>query len=306
MPQTTGNILLIRPCGFSYNAETAVSNAFQNVSVNINNELLNAAAVKEFDAMADVLRKKGVNVFVFDDTAVVVKPDAVFPNNWVTFHADGTVVLYPMCAPNRRFERRMDIIDSLRSNFFIKNIIDLSSYENEGTFLEGTGSIIFDHLNRIAYASISIRTNKELFFYVCESLNYKPVCFHSYDRNGKEIYHTNVMMCVGDQFAIVCTESILENERSSVIGSLEDTGHEIVHITRDQMNSFAGNMLQISNQDAKKILVLSETAFSSLTDVQRNTLAQYNELLPIPIKTIETIGGGSVRCMIAEIFLKPL
>ena len=300
--QTTSNILLIRPANFGFNEETRASNVFQK-ELNENAETVRQKASLEFETFASQLKSHGVNVFDFDDTPSPVKTDAVFPNNWISFHADGTVVLYPMLSANRRLERRADIIESLKDKFEITNIIDLSIYESENLFLEGTGSIVFDHSNKIAYAALSPRTDKELFLDLCEKLNYKPVIFTAHDRSGSEIYHTNVMMCIGEEFAVICLESITdESERANVFSKLATTGHEIVDITFDQMNSFAGNMLVMRND----LLLMSQSAFDSLTDPQKTALEKYCELLPLAIPIIETVGGGSARCMIAEIFLPPI
>lgn len=299
---TTNNILLIRPANFGFNEETRASNVFQK-ELSENAETVRQNALLEFEAVAAKLRSHGVDVFVFDDTPSPVKTDAVFPNNWISFHADGTVVLYPMLSANRRLERRADIIESLKDKFEITNIIDLSIYESENLFLEGTGSIVFDHANKIAYAALSPRTDKELFLDLCEKLNYKPVIFTAHDRSGSEIYHTNVMMCIGEEFAVICLESITDkSERANVFSKLATTGHEVVDITFDQMNSFAGNMLLVRND----LLVMSQSAHRSLTKTQKLALEKYCELLPFAIPTIETVGGGSARCMIAEIFLPPI
>jgi len=303
--QTTNNILLIRPSNFVFNPETAVSNAFQ-VKVNESDDAIRKKVFAEFEAMAATLKSKDVNVFIFDDTPQPQKPDAIFPNNWITFHPDGTVILYPMCATNRRHERRPDIIDSLKKNFSVMNVKDFSKYEKENRFLEGTGSIVFDHDNKIAYACLSARTDKELFIRLCEFIHYKPVYFHSYDKGGLEIYHTNVMMCIAEKFAVICTASISDKkEREQVIQSLSSTGHQIIDITFEQMNCFAGNMLAIRTNSNKSIVALSKNAFDCLTANQKKEIGKYCELVPLSIPTIETIGGGSARCMIAEIFLKP-
>ena len=300
--QTTNNILLIRPANFGFNEETRASNVFQK-ELNEDAETVRQKASLEFETFASQLKSHGVDVFVFDDTPSPVKTDAVFPNNWISFHADGTVVLYPMLSANRRLERRADIIESLKDKFEITNIIDLSIYESENLFLEGTGSIVFDHANKIAYAALSPRTDKELFLDLCEKLNYKPVIFTAHDRSGSEIYHTNVMMCIGEEFAVICLESITDkSERANVFSKLATTGHEVVDITFDQMNSFAGNMLLVRND----LLVMSQSAHRSLTKTQKLALEKYCELLPFAIPTIETVGGGSARCMIAEIFLPPI
>ena len=294
--------MLIRPAHFAFNTQTADSNSFQQ---HPDDDETNIAenALNEFDNFAGTLRARGVNVFVFEDTGHPIKPDAIFPNNWLSIHQDGTLVLYPMCAPNRRTERRQDIIDAIKQRFNISNTIDLSHFEDEDIFLEGTGSIVFDHDNRTAYASISPRTNKDLFLNLSEQLGYKPICFHAHDIAGQEVYHTNVIMSVGEHFCVLCTECIdNNNQRELVRGSLTTTGHEIVEISNEQMNSFAGNMLPVNTNNTEPLLILSQTAFDSLTVTQKQTLSKYAELLPIPITTIESIGGGSARCMMAEIF----
>ena len=301
--QVTSNILLIKPANFNFNTQTESSNVFQN-NVNEEQELLEEKVLAEFNQFAESLIKNGVNVFVFNDTLFPIKPDAIFPNNWVTFHADGRVVLYPMFAPNRQLERRMDILEELNRNFLISEIIDLSGNENRNKFLEGTGSIVFDHLNRKAYACISPRTDIDLFEELCTKLNYEPISFYSFDENGKEIYHTNVILCIGEKFAVICLESITSfEERKYVENSLIHSGHQIIDINYNQMKLFAGNMLELKSNHNKNILALSQTAFDSLNYFQQNELSKYCELLPLNIKTIETIGGGSARCMIAEIFL---
>ena len=303
--QSTNHILLVRPLNFIFNKETAKSNTFQR-AINESDDLIRENVISEFNAFAAVLISKGVHVTIMDDTISPQKPDAVFPNNWASFHADGKVILYPMCAENRRHERRQDIIDSIKKNFVVKEVIDLSYYEQDNRFLEGTGSIIFDHENTMAYACLSPRTDREIFIQVCKSLSYRPVAFHSHDRNGKEVYHTNVMMCIGSAFSVICLESITnKQERSEVADLLASSGHQIIDISFDQMERFAGNMLTIQTMDNKEILVMSESAFDSLSKTQVNELEKYCELVPQPIKTIETIGGGSARCMIAEIFLQP-
>ncbi|MEO6869331.1 MAG: arginine deiminase-related protein [Ginsengibacter sp.] len=302
--QSSKNILLIRPSTFSFNPETAASNAFQ-VEINESEEAIKRKKLQEFEAFVKTLRSKGVNVFVADDTTFPAKPDAIFPNNWVSFHSDGTVILYPMYAPNRRHERRKDILDLLEKNFEVTNILDLSKYENEGKYLEGTGSIIFDHINKLAYACLSPRTNKELLLEVCDYLKYQPIHFYAHDESRKEIYHTNVMMCIGEKFSVICLESITDlAEREMVTRSLAETGQEVIEITFDQMKNFAGNMLEIQTNVSKSILALSQSAYDSLTTNQKKEIEKYSELVPLTIKTIETIGGGSARCMIAEIFLQ--
>ncbi|MCB2407909.1 citrulline utilization hydrolase CtlX [Hymenobacter lucidus] len=303
--QSASTVFLVRPVRFAFNAETAASNHFQQAIAGLSDAEVQEKAFAEFDNLAATLRGKGMQVLVFDDTPEPAKPDAVFPNNWGTFHPDGRVLLYPMCAPNRRAERRPDILAQLSQQFALTEVVDLSHYEAQNRFLEGTGSIIFDHLHRVAYACVSARTDAGLFADVAAQLGYRPVAFHSYDQQGQEIYHTNVMMCVGARFAVVCLESITNaTEQAAVTESLESTGHEIVPISLAQVARFAGNMLTLQPAaGARELLAMSQSAFEALMPAQRATLGQYCELVPLPIPTIETIGGGSARCMLAEVFL---
>jgi hypothetical protein len=301
--QSTNSVLLIRPSNFIFNTETAISNAFQNNIQETTNEDINKKVLQEFETVRKKLIVKGVDVTIINDTVTPIKPDAIFPNNWVSFHANGTVVLYPMCAKNRRVERRIDIIEKLKEKFAIKHIIDFSSYEKENKFLEGTGSILFDHRNAIAYACLSPRTNKEIFVKLCGVLNYKPIYFIACDEAGQEIYHTNVMMSIAEKIVIICIESITnKNERDIVLQSFKNTGHEIIEISFAQMSNFAGNMLAIKPSEGKHFIALSQIAYNSLQAVQKDIIEKHYELLPIAIPTIETIGGGSIRCMVAEIF----
>jgi hypothetical protein len=296
--QATNNILLIRPANFAFNEKTAVSNPFQ---IEINFDVRKVLA--EFDAFAERLKEKGVNVFVFDDTPDPPKCDAIFPNNWISFHSGGLVVLYPI-SDSRRHERRQDIVEKLRANFKIENIVDLSGYETSGRLLEGTGSVVCDHESRITYACLSPRTDKDLFEEFSRIIGYKPISFGAVDQHGQAIYHTNVMMCIGQGFAVICLESIKsEEERRLVTESLGSSGKEVIDISFRQLTSFAGNMLAVSTNQNRILLVLSELAFSSLSNEQKSKLEKYGELFPLPIPTIETVGGGSARCMIAEIFL---
>lgn len=294
---------MIRPVGSSFNPETALSNPFQQIT-SWDPSLALRRTQEEFDSFVAALRAKGVEVEVVEDTLVPGKPDAVFPNNWVSFHEDGTVILYPMMAPSRRRERRVDVIERLRKKFVVREVIDLSRHEKDGKYLEGTGSIVFDHVNQVAYACGSPRTDKDLFFQLCQLLKYRPVYFHAYDEQGKEIYHTNVMMCVGVDFAIVCLASITDlADKKNVIDNLRDTDHAIIEITMDQLHHFAGNMLVLDTQDGPSLLVASRQAVDSLTQEQKQSLSSYAELTALPISTIEMLGGGSARCMMAEIFL---
>lgn len=301
--QSTNSILLIRPCNFIFNAETAASNAFQN-NIEDTNKRIHNSVLNEFENFCTQLSAKGINVTIVNDTANPIKPDAIFPNNWISFHKDGTVVLYPMFATNRRTERRLDIIETLKTNYHVKNIIDFSIFENENEFLEGIGSIVFDHAHKIAYACLSPRTNKGLFIKLCAKLGYTPTHFRACDESGQEIYHTNVMMSIAENIAIICTDSIVSKiEKEHVIQSLVNTGHEIIEISYTQMNHFVGNVLALQTNTGKPLLVLSLTANNFLMPGQKETLQKHYELLTLAIPTIETIGGGSARCMMAEIFL---
>jgi hypothetical protein len=299
----TNTVLLIRPASFGFNVETERSNAFQKKSTDERSVTMRKA-LEEFDAFVTKLEAKGVNIEVYDDTSFPEKPDAIFPNNWISLHEDGKVILYPMLAKNRRTEKREDIISSLKKKFVVTDILDLSEYEKENKFLEGTGSIVFDHENKKAFACLSPRTNKELFLQVCDFLNYKPVYFSAHDKKGKDIYHTNVIMCIGEGFAIVCADCIVKEDKDIVIDSLTNINRDIMAITFEQMERFAGNMLALKTNHKRNILVLSQTAFDSLSDSQKDSLNRYSELIPMSINTIETIGGGSARCMIGEVFLK--
>jgi hypothetical protein len=261
-------------------------------------------AIQEFDKMTQKLLEKGINVLVIQDSQYPIKPDAIFPNNWGSFHSDGTVIIYPMLAKNRRQEKRKEIIESIEEKFEFKEIIDLSINEENSIFLEGTGSIIFDHNNKKSYACLAPRTNKELFQKTSMKLGYEPIFFHSNDRFGKEIYHTNVMMNIGNGYVVICLESITDkDEKQRVKESLESSGNEIIDISFDQMSSFCGNMIELAIPNGKNILAMSQSAFNGLTVSQKKSLEVYCELFPLKVDTIERIGGGSVRCMISEIFL---
>lgn len=304
--QTTQEILLVRPANFQYNFETAKTNRFQKSEFRYAHGLA-AEAIAEFDVFAKKLMNKGIGVTVIQDTNDPAKPDAVFPNNWISFHEDGSVFLYPMCAEIRRQERRQDIIDRLRDDFMITNVMDLSGHEDEARFLEGTGSMVLDRKNRIAYACISPRTDRGVFEIACTHLGYVAHPFEAFDESGMAIYHTNVMMNIGEDFAVICLGSITDlQQRSAIVEKLKQTGHDIVDISFDQMNRFAGNMLALRTKDNKTVLAMSQSAYESLTDKQRLQLTQYCELLPLSVNAIESAGGGSVRCMIAEIFLPRL
>ncbi|MVN91082.1 amidinotransferase [Mucilaginibacter sp. HME9299] len=293
---------MIRPASFGYNEQTAGSNAFQQKAHSLAG--IEQSALKEFDAFVDLLRSKEVNVIVVDDTPEPHKPDAIFPNNWVSFHDNGDVLMYPMQAENRRYERNEDIIRKLESNFTVKHVIDLSRFELDDKFLEGTGSMVLDRAHKLAYACLSPRTNAEVLLTFCHHLGFKPVAFNAADANGTAIYHTNVMMCIGSQFAVICLDSITDDvEKQAVITSLQATEKEIVAISYEQMHQFAGNMLEVNTKSGKSLLVMSASAHKSLTEEQVNTLEKYAEIVSADITTIETIGGGSARCMLAEVHL---
>jgi hypothetical protein len=296
---------MVRPANFQYNIETAVSNAFQKSLEGISEEDIRQKAIQEFDDYVEKLRSNNIHVTVIQDTAEPAKPDAIFPNNWISMHSNGAVYLYPMNTQNRRFERRDEILEEVEKTFRINQVIDISDSENEGLFLEGTGSIIFDHVSKIGYACISPRTDKDLFIAHCEQLGYGHIYFHSVDRNGRLVYHTNVMLTIGDGFAVICLETIRDAEEKKLIADkLQSTGHEIIEITEEQMNNFAGNMLEVENTDGQPFLVMSETAFRSLGDMQIEQIEKYAQILMVSIPTIETIGGGSARCMLAEVYLE--
>jgi hypothetical protein len=300
--QSTNNILMIRPVNFGFNAQTADSNAFQVQQAD--QQAVQQKAVQEFDGFVNVLRENGVNVTVIEDTPEPHTPDSIFPNNWVSFHDTGDIFLYPMQAENRRLERREDIIRQLEENFAAKHIIDLSRFEAKNQFLEGTGSMVLDRENKIAYACLSPRTDAEVLKAFCDYTGYKAVTFDAFDPNGKAIYHTNVLMCIGSHFAVICLNSVTNTaEKEAVIQSLKATGKQIINISFEQMNQFAGNMLEVKNADGETLIVMSLTAYGSLTDTQRTELSVSGELIYADIKTIETNGGGSARCMMAEVHL---
>ena len=303
--QTTDTVLMIEPAAFGFNAETAQNNYFQ---VNSENAETQNRALQEFNNFVEKLRSKGINVITVKDTLEPHTPDSIFPNNWISMHSDGTVVLYPMCAVNRRWERRNDILEMLQKDFKVKEIVDLSASENEGKFLEGTGSMIFDHDNKLAYGSVSLRLDEKLFREFCEKFGFEPVVFHSYQTANNErlpIYHTNVMMCVADQFVVICLDCIDdETERVNVVNAIVNSGKEIIEISESQMQRFAGNMLQLQNPEGKKFLVMSLSAYQSLTPEQISNIEKYSEIIYSDLETIETNGGGSARCMLAEVFLE--
>ena len=308
MKQTTDSILMIRPVAFRMNEQTAVNNYYQKVLDGLSPETVNAKAQQEFDAFVAKLRKAGVKVTVIEDTLEPNTPDSIFPNNWISFHETGDVVLYPMFAENRRAERREDILDVLEDDgFVIKEIMDYTLAEEDGVFLEGTGSLLLDRENGKAYCALSPRAEEELMIEFCEDFEYTPVIFEAFQTvNGKRelIYHTNVMMTLGDTFAVICADCIDDKkERKMVLDSLRGDDKEIILITEDQVNNFAGNMLEVKGKNDERFLVMSESAYKSLTKKQISQLEAHVEIIHSSLDTIEACGGGSARCMMAEIFL---
>src|SRR5438093_6040995 len=302
--QSTDSVLMIRPGRFYPNPETAADNAFQR-DANRDSDALALLARKEFDAAVQALCEAGVNVHVFEDTAEPEKPDAVFPNNWISTHHDGRIALFPMYSALRRRERRQDIVEELRKHYRVTEVIDYSAFEDDRSCLEGTGSLVFDQLNKIAYVSISNRSNPKVIQRFAEDFSYEPVTFTSIGSNGQPIYHTNVMMCIGTAFAMVGLEMIPNKaERQRVRARLEKTGKVIMELSADQIANFAGNAIALPNQSGEKLLVLSNRAGHALTESQRKRLSRYARLIPLELPTIE-LGGGRARCMVATIHLPP-
>ncbi len=306
MKQSTNSILMIRPNNFGYNEETALDNHYQNQgSLEMDS---NENAQKEFDNMVFNLRQNGISVYVFQDDDINYTPDSIFPNNWISFHENGDVGLYPMYAENRRLERRPEVIKFLEDEGFnIDNIVDYSSAESENKFLEGTGSMILDRENRIAYCSISKRSNEDLFIEFCEDFEFTPVLFNSYQSVGDKrlpIYHTNVMMCLATNYVVICLDSIDDKkQRKNVSNFINESGKKLIEISENQVESFAGNMLELLNDKGDSILVMSKSAENSLSEIQKNSIKKYSQIISSNINTIEVCGGGSARCMMAEIFL---
>lgn len=308
MQQTTNTILMIRPVNFRMNEQTAVNNYYQQELTNMLPTAINAKAQQEFDSFVDRLQEKGVEVVVINDTENPSTPDSIFPNNWISFHQNGDVGLYPMFAENRRLERREDVLEILEEKgFVINNVVDYTEAEEEDIFLEGTGSMILDRQNQKAYCALSPRADEELFIEFCEDFEYFPIVFtanQTVENRREAIYHTNVMMCVAEQFAVVCLSSIDDKkERKNLVKHLKENNKEVIDITEEQANSFAGNMLQVKGKNDECFLVMSSSAYHSLTKVQVQKIEKYNTIIHSSLKTIETCGGGSARCMMAEVFL---
>jgi hypothetical protein len=303
--QSANDVLMIRPVSFAGNPQTLASNRFQSESSQISPGQVQAAAAREFDELAAAIANAGVSVHVFADTPDPHTPDSIFPNNWVSFHADGSVVLYPMLAENRRHERRTELLEklSVERGFRIARILDLTSHERQGKFLEGTGSLVLDRVNRIAYACISPRTDMDVLGDFAQQLDYEVVAFEALDGSGTPIYHTNVLMCIGTRFAAICSACIREDERRGVVDALRTTGHEIVDLSLTQLVEFAGNMLELRSARGENVIAMSKRALDSLSASQRAALERSGPIVAASIPTIETLGGGSVRCMLAEIHL---
>jgi hypothetical protein len=303
--QLASSVLMIRPIRFESNPMTAASNRFQGKS-NANPDTQNADAQTEFDALATALREAGVNVVIVDDTAEPHTPDSVFPNNWVSFHGDGRVVLYPMQAENRRTERRGDIVEQLdaENGFVVKEIIDLSGHERGGHYLEGTGSMVLDRKNHIAYACLSSRTQLDPLGDFAQRMDYDVLTFDAADRDGIPIYHSNVLMSVGEEVAVICADAIKRDEqRAAVLQRLTDTGHEVILLNYDQLDAFAGNMLELRSKDGDRLVAMSQQAYDALDETQIERLRANGRIVSSDVRSIEASAGGSVRCMLAEIHL---
>ncbi|WP_422090583.1 citrulline utilization hydrolase CtlX [Tenacibaculum ovolyticum] len=308
MQQTTNTILMVRPASFRMNEQTAINNYYQQELLNTLPTTINAKAQQEFDAFVIKLREVGVCVIVVNDTKEPDTPDALFPNNWISFHENGDVAIYPMFAENRRLEKREDVLETLEENGFeIKNVIDYSEAEEEGFFLEGTGSMILDRTNRKAYCALSPRAEEELFIEFCEDFEYTPIIFianQTVNEKREAIYHTNVMMCIAETFAIVCLEAIDDKkEKKELIKQLKSDNKEVIAITEKQVVQFAGNMLQVKGEEEQRFLIMSSSAYNSLTKDQLQKIKKHNQIIHSSLDTIETCGGGSARCMMAEVFL---
>jgi hypothetical protein len=293
---------MIRPMNFGYNAETAESNSFQSNSALPDSDI-QKRALKEFEALARKIDDAGIGLKVFNDTALPQKPDAIFPNNWFSTHTDGTVILYPMQSPSRRLERREDMIEWLRHHYRVSRIIDLTYFEDQEKFLEGTGSLVFDHSNKMVYASVSARTHAELVEMLAGELNFSFVCFRAVDRSKAPIYHTNVVMSVSNEIAVVCLESVAEG-KEKLRQQLLSSGRELLELNYHQLENFAGNMLMLRNSKGGNAMVMSERAFRSINTEQVKLIEKYAEIVCCDVNTIEQVGGGSVRCMLAEVFLE--
>ncbi len=303
---STNEILMIRPASFGFNPETAESNAFQSKDKTTDLTTISEAALREFDHMVAMLRKNDITVHVIDDTPVPVKPDAIFPNNWISFHSNGQIITYPMMAPSRQQEVRLDVLQLALDKWSFSNVLRLDAKTRKGQYLEGTGSMILDRSNNIVYACLSPRTDLVLLNEWAKIYGYRVVNFKAVDGDNKQIYHTNVIMALGDNYAVICLDCIPdESEKELLAYTLETSGKTVIPISLDQVLHFAGNMLQVLTNDGQRVLVMSEQAYQSLNPDQIQSLTKFVPLLPIPLWTIEKYGGGSARCMMAEVF-KPV
>jgi hypothetical protein len=304
--QAPSSIVMVRPASFGSNPQTASTNAFQKVPPAHHGEISNLA-VEEFDRAVEKLRAHDIDVIVVEDSLSPQKPDAIFPNNWISFHEDGSVILYPMMAENRRLERKIPILEIIKTKFHVNQVLDYSQQELSNEFLEGTGSVVFDYQNKTGYASRSARTHEGILNEVCLKLGYKPVLFDAVDECGHPIYHTNVLMCVGTRFSVICLDAIKRDEdQETLLDLMSTTKHQVIAISFEQMKMFAGNMIEVTTNAGEHIVLLSEQAFNSLLPGQINAISKHAELLPLSIDTIERYGGGSVRCMVAGVFNKKL
>lgn len=304
-PQSAGTVLMVRPASFGFNPQTAATNRFQQIPAATQHEESQARVLHEFDALAQALQGAGVSVLVADDSPQPVKPDAIFPNNWVSFHSDGTVALYPLLAPNRRLERREQILEQVMhgGGFRVSRTLDLSHHERDNKFLEGTGSVVLDRPHRVAYACVSPRTDLDVLREFAQLLDYDVMSFEARDGGGQSIYHTNVLMSIGERFAVVCGESIVRDlHRDAVFSRLEATGHDIIDISIAQMAQFAGNVLELAAPQGG-VVAMSVQALESFDRNQRRALEAHAGVVAVPIPTIERLGGGGVRCMLAEVHL---
>ncbi len=305
LSQAPSSVLMVRPASFGFNSQTSFTNAFQQDRNTEKALTVSAKALAEFTTMVDTLTAHDVDVIVVEDTMDAHKPDAIFPNNWISFHDDGKIILYPMMAQNRRLERAIPVIDHIKSKFKVSEILDFSDYEKKNQFLEGTGSVVFDYQNQIAYACRSPRTHEPVFIDLCKRLRFKPILFDAVDETSQPIYHTNVLMCIATNFAVVCLDAIKKDEDQEILlQMLHETQHTVVAISYQQMRSFAGNMIEVLTRSDEHVVLISEKAFHSLLPGQLNVISRHAEPIPLSIGTIEQYGGGSVRCMVAGIFNK--
>ena len=299
--QNTSNLLMIKPVNFGFNEETASNNAFQFKDSNSD---VQTRALNEFNNYVKKLEENGINVLVVEDTPKPYTPDSIFPNNWISFHEDGRLCLYPMFALNRRQERKNTVMDAVKNKFAVKNIVDLTKFENENLFLEGTGSMVLDRDNKIVYACLSERTNIKVLNEFAKILGYSIASFNAVDKNGLPIYHTNVVMSVSEQIVVICLDTVNDaSEKEMLLSTIKKSNKELLEISFEQMSNFAGNMLQVKNDKGKQFMVMSKTAYNILDAKQIDLIKKYNEIIAVDIDTIERNGGGSARCMLAEIFL---